>query len=292
MRASDVYSLGVVLFELLTGRVPFEGDNFVAVAMKHINEPAPSVAAHRPDVPPRLAAAVSRALAKNPRDRFASMDEFAAELEACLAEVRFGTDSARTIVNAPVPAAVRSRNVRARRRVTAAPLLVGLLALAALGVIVVALIAVQRDDGGLPGISSAKGGGGDGGANAVSLSAAGTYDPESDGGEHDAEIQNATDHNFATYWTTEHYGSSDFGGLKDGVGPRAERGGEARDADRAERHARLHGGRQGGNVGRSRRSRLRRTDGQREDDLRPERPRRAGLRPVDHQPQPPTASPT
>jgi tRNA A-37 threonylcarbamoyl transferase component Bud32 len=213
--ASDVYSLGVVLFELLTGRVPFEGENFVTVAMKHINEPAPSVTALRPDVPPRVAAAVSRALAKDPRNRFASMDEFAAELEACLAELRVGgADSTRTVMNAPVPDAARRRNVRARRRVTPGPLFVSLLALAALAVIVVAAIAVQRDTG-LPGISSAQGGGR---GHAVSLSAVATYDPEGGGGEHDSEIGNATDRNVSTYWTTEHYNGSDFGGLKVGVG--------------------------------------------------------------------------
>src|SRR6266508_3840845 len=111
---SDVYSLGVVLFQLLTGRVPFDGENFVTVAMKHINEPAPSVTARRRDVPPRLAAAVSRALAKDPRDRFDSMDAFAAELEACLEDVRSGdADSTRTVVRAPSPG---RRTVRARRR--------------------------------------------------------------------------------------------------------------------------------------------------------------------------------
>src|SRR5262249_11686036 len=96
---SDVYSLGVVLFELLTGRVPFSGDNFVAVAMRHINEPAPNVLDLRRDVPPRVAAALACALMKNPRDRFPSMDAFADELEACLHDLRAGTtqDPAATI---------------------------------------------------------------------------------------------------------------------------------------------------------------------------------------------------
>src|SRR6266571_6667073 len=59
---TDIYSLGVVLFELLTGEVPFAGDNFVAVAMRHINEPPPPVHNQRPDVPPRIEAAVLRAM--------------------------------------------------------------------------------------------------------------------------------------------------------------------------------------------------------------------------------------
>ncbi len=212
---SDVYSLGVVLFELLTGRVPFEGENFVTVAMRHINEPAPRVSERRRDVSLRLDAAVSRAMAKNPRDRFPSMDAFAAELEACLAELRSGTsDSTATVLRAPAPVPAR-RRLRARRRITPGPLLVSLLALAALAVIVVAAIAVQQDHSVLPGVPSAKSGAA---GSAVSLSAAGTYDPAGGGGEHDSDIGNAVDGNSATYWTTEHYNSQDFGGLKDGVG--------------------------------------------------------------------------
>ena len=154
---SDVYSLGVVLFELLTGSVPFDGENFVTVAMQHINQPAPSVDSRRRDVPPRVAAAVSRALAKNPRDRFASMDAFAAELEACLATSDVGGDRRGSHRRQRTGACrVRRRDVRARRRVTPGPLLVSLLALAALAVIVVAAIAVQRDHYGLPGISRRK----------------------------------------------------------------------------------------------------------------------------------------
>src|SRR5207248_247883 len=110
---TDVYSLAVVIYELLTGEVPFAGDNFVAVAMLHVNEPAPSVSARRPDVPLRLDAALRRAMEKDPKDRFASMDDFLAELEACLAELeRDGADADPTMI-IPV-AGARPRRPRAR----------------------------------------------------------------------------------------------------------------------------------------------------------------------------------
>jgi eukaryotic-like serine/threonine-protein kinase len=210
---SDVYSLGVVLFELLTGEVPFGGQNFVSIALRHINEPAPSVLTRRGDVPQRVAEAVSRALAKDPRDRYASMDAFAVELEASLAELRTGpTDANATVLRTPPPRTRRPAG--ARRQFSPGPLLVSLLALAALAVIVVAAIAVQHDAGSvLPGVSPTKSA-----ATPVSLSAVTAYDPNGGGGEHDSEAPNATDGDPATYWRTEHYANQDFGGLKDGVG--------------------------------------------------------------------------
>ena len=85
---SDQYSLGVVMYELLTGRVPYSGDTLMAVAMRHVRDPVPSVRAMRPEVPERVDAVVARTMAKRPQDRFDSMEALAAALESCLVEVR------------------------------------------------------------------------------------------------------------------------------------------------------------------------------------------------------------
>lgn len=78
---SDVYSLGIVLFEMLTGRVPFTAVTPVAVALLHANEPPPSLRSLNPEIPEALDRLVLRALSKSKADRPASAREFAEELE-------------------------------------------------------------------------------------------------------------------------------------------------------------------------------------------------------------------
>ena len=219
--ATDVYSLGVVLWELLAGDVPFVGENFVAVALRHLNEPPPSLRERRPDVSPRLEAAVDRALAKDPGRRFPSMAALAQELRACLAEAEgepapppplpTEDDAALTLVTRPATAPARApRRRRSRRR----PLVYVLLALAAAGAAFAAVLLL----GGSSDHHGGSGGGGGGSGSPVHLSGLTGYDPQGTGGEHDETAPLATDGSTATSWQTESYATQDFGGLKDGVG--------------------------------------------------------------------------
>src|SRR3954466_4411126 len=84
-RQSDIYSLGIALFEMLTGDVPFKGDNQVAVAMKHVREELPDVQVLRPEVSSSLARVVDIATAKDLGERYADADEFITDLGDVLA---------------------------------------------------------------------------------------------------------------------------------------------------------------------------------------------------------------
>jgi serine/threonine-protein kinase len=94
--ASDIYSIGIILYEMLTGRVPFEGESAVTVALKQVNERATPPSAYNPAVTPELEEAVMRALEKDPARRYPDADAFIAALQAA-------RDGTATAVLAPAP---------------------------------------------------------------------------------------------------------------------------------------------------------------------------------------------
>ena len=81
---SDIYSLGILMFELLTGKVPFKGDNAVEIAIKHMKEPIPSVCEINSMVPQSVENIILRACAKNPKNRYDSVKEMYEDLKTCL----------------------------------------------------------------------------------------------------------------------------------------------------------------------------------------------------------------
>ena len=85
---SDIYSLGILMFELLTGKLPFKGENAVEIALKHLKEPMPSLRKELPDVPQSIENIILRATAKNPKNRYADAREMYEDLKTCLDESR------------------------------------------------------------------------------------------------------------------------------------------------------------------------------------------------------------
>jgi serine/threonine-protein kinase len=105
---SDLYSLGIVLYELLTGKTPFDGETPVEIAMKHLSTAPKPPSKLRPDIPPELDMVVMRALAKNPDDRYQSADEMEGDLDRVARGVRVSAttvDTATQVLRRPATVA-------------------------------------------------------------------------------------------------------------------------------------------------------------------------------------------
>src|SRR3954471_10157341 len=170
---SDIYSLGVVLYEMLIGQVPFHADSQVGVAMKHVNEELPDVQRRRPEVSAAVALVVERATAKDPSERYQQVSEMIDDLETALeveaARAGSTTGEATSVLDA-VPPPQRKLSTRARWSWAG---VIALLLIAG-GV----LLAVQL-------ISSGTVGGGGGGTpgKRVQIQSVTDFDPAGDGEE-------------------------------------------------------------------------------------------------------------
>ena len=213
---SDIYSLGIVLYEMLVGEAPFRADTQVAVAMKHVKEPLPDVQRLRPEISAALAAVVERATAKETANRYATIEEMVHDLEQVLAieAARTGeaTGEATTILRS-LPGDTGDfapERLRHPRRAFAVAVIA--LALCA-GAIAFVATRTEKGAGGTvtpdaPGLSEV----------ALGSSAATDYDPQGDGQEYPSATQNAIDGQRPTNWETETYVDGVWPNEKTGVG--------------------------------------------------------------------------
>ena len=211
---SDLYSLGVVLFEMLTGDVPFHGENQVAVAMHHVRDEMPDVQARRPEISSALAAIVDRATAKDLDRRYRDAPAMIADLEDALA-----TETARSgHISGEATTVFQSLPAQTRRRVPGGVVhpwrwLAGIAVVALIVVGVFALLAGRAHRGtGTPKTKAPPG------LRAVPLAQASAkdYDPLGDQNEHSEEAAFAVDNTPSTTWSTETYQNGNL--AKDGIG--------------------------------------------------------------------------
>jgi Serine/threonine protein kinase len=215
---ADVYSLGLVLFEMLTGRAPFGADTEIATAVARLTTPSPRVAESRPDIAPGLAHVVDRALARNPDDRWPN----AAAMRDALAPFRIAVPDRGS--DATMPVALPARPRPAASPAVAHPVIINdgvgvgarvlawvvALALGIGGGYVGFVLATDKTASTTPTKPTA--------AAALKIVGVTTFDPEGDNGsEHPNEAALAIDANKATVWTTEAYKQANVGG-KAGVG--------------------------------------------------------------------------
>ena len=89
---SDIYSLGILMFEMLTGKMPYKGDSAVEIALKHMKEPMPSARELNPVIPQSIENIILKAAAKNPKNRYKNVSEMAEDIKTCLDDDRIEED--------------------------------------------------------------------------------------------------------------------------------------------------------------------------------------------------------
>ncbi len=210
---SDVYALGVLLYEMLCGRAPFVGDTDVAVAMQHATATPLSPRQVRAGIPRPLEAIVLRAMAKTPERRYPT----AAELHTALLSIDLGPDDAiPAIRREDTPPRGTPPTFAQSERSWIVPVVAIVVLAVTLGVVGVLF---ARSDTGQRLLNRPDGGDSSSEASRVNVLSAGAFDPPPGSGEeHDEELRFLIDGDPATTWSTEQYGSRQFGGLKRGVG--------------------------------------------------------------------------
>jgi serine/threonine-protein kinase len=210
---SDLYSLGCVLYELLTGRPPFVEETQLAVAMKHLRDPVPPLRSIRANIPRTAEQVVMKALEKDPDDRYHSAEQMREALRAA------GAGSGETMVlrtpqrprpdRRPVP-----RRASNEPSFSLWPVVLLIVAGVALALLVPRLMDQARDRGDQP-----DGNGGGPAAAAVDIRAVDDFDPPpGDGEEHASEKDLIRDGDASTSWQTENYSTSLETLGKSGVG--------------------------------------------------------------------------
>ncbi|MGH2790324.1 MAG: protein kinase domain-containing protein [Actinomycetota bacterium] len=222
---SDIYSCGVMLYELLAGRAPFEEETQMAIAMKHLREEPPPLRAARGGIPKSIETIVMKAMAKDPAVRYQNAQEMRAALESSSVGSTTAVLRRPTRKTERVEAPARRPDARPRRsrRSRSGPfIMLGVIALvvAVISILLLTLLNNGNDPEGGGSGSGGAGGNSEGGDDNGSLEVQSVvdFDPQGTGGEHPDEVDLVVDGDPATSWTTENYDDPLELLGKDGVG--------------------------------------------------------------------------